>query len=280
MAADGAGELDERLEPGSRRPGQPGVEVRGRERRVVEVVEQPELLLEQERAVERLVGLLDLARACASWSIVCFAGALSSDQRVPLIHLPVGGVGALVGVPLVAADLVDRALREAHDVERVKAISASGTASRIACWYPPDMSIETARIELAARRRARRRTPAGWRCCGPGRTTRSRPWRGRRPRSGSAARGDRRSRRRRSRPARRAGARRGDRRRPAPRSARPCPSRSAAGRRSASRAADEDRRQQHAIDSIRGRETTARAMNCGRSRPVTGSTQTRRCPST
>src|ERR1017187_6516773 len=61
VTADGAGELDERLEPGSRCPGEPGVEVCRRERRVVEVVEQPEFLFEQERAVERLVGLLDFA---------------------------------------------------------------------------------------------------------------------------------------------------------------------------------------------------------------------------
>ena len=40
-------------------PGEPGVEVRWRERGVVELVEQPQFLLEQEAAVERLVGLLD-----------------------------------------------------------------------------------------------------------------------------------------------------------------------------------------------------------------------------
>ena len=37
-----------------------------------------------------------------------------------MIHLP-SGVGAFVGVSLVAADLVDRALCEADDVEGVKA---------------------------------------------------------------------------------------------------------------------------------------------------------------
>ena len=42
-------------------PGQPGVQVRGREARVVEVVEQPQLFAQQEGAVERAVGLLDLA---------------------------------------------------------------------------------------------------------------------------------------------------------------------------------------------------------------------------
>jgi hypothetical protein len=64
VAADGAGELDEWLEPGAGRPGQPGVEVRGRERGVVELGEQPELFLEQERAVERLVGFAGPRRVC------------------------------------------------------------------------------------------------------------------------------------------------------------------------------------------------------------------------
>src|SRR5206468_2463308 len=45
------------------RPGEPGVEVRRRERWVLEVVEQPERFFEQERAEHRLVGLLDLAEA-------------------------------------------------------------------------------------------------------------------------------------------------------------------------------------------------------------------------
>ena len=61
MAADCARELYERLEPGARCPAQPGVEVLGRELGIVELVEDAEFLFEQERAVERLVGLLDLA---------------------------------------------------------------------------------------------------------------------------------------------------------------------------------------------------------------------------
>jgi hypothetical protein len=61
VAADRAGELDEWLESGPGCPAEPGVEVLGRERGVVEVVEEPELFLEQERAVERPVGLLDFA---------------------------------------------------------------------------------------------------------------------------------------------------------------------------------------------------------------------------
>ena len=51
MAADRAGELDERVQPAPGRPGQPRVEVRGRERGVVELVEQPEFFFEQERPV-------------------------------------------------------------------------------------------------------------------------------------------------------------------------------------------------------------------------------------
>jgi hypothetical protein len=52
-----------------------------------------------------------------------------------------------VGVPFVAADLVGRAGGEADDVEGSKQICASGTAWRMARWYSPLMSIETARIE-------------------------------------------------------------------------------------------------------------------------------------
>jgi len=61
VAADGARELDERLQAGSGGPGEPGVQVRRGERRILEVVEKPEFFFEQERAVERPVGLLDFA---------------------------------------------------------------------------------------------------------------------------------------------------------------------------------------------------------------------------
>jgi hypothetical protein len=60
VLAQGAGEPCERLEPGARCPGQPGVEVGGRERGVGQVVEQPQLLSQQERAVELAVVVLDL----------------------------------------------------------------------------------------------------------------------------------------------------------------------------------------------------------------------------
>ncbi len=59
VAADGARELDERLQAGTAGPGEPGVEVRRGERGVLEVIEKAELFFEQERAVERPVGLLD-----------------------------------------------------------------------------------------------------------------------------------------------------------------------------------------------------------------------------
>ena len=51
---------------------------------------------------------------------------------------------------IVAADLVGSARGEAHDVEGSKQISACGTAARMARWYSPLMSIETARIEVFA----------------------------------------------------------------------------------------------------------------------------------
>jgi hypothetical protein len=54
-------EPNERDEPGAGGPCEPGVEVGGREPRVVELVEQPQLLFEQKGAVERLVGERDFA---------------------------------------------------------------------------------------------------------------------------------------------------------------------------------------------------------------------------
>ena len=59
VGAQGAREPDERSQPRARGPGQPGIEVRGRERGVGQVVEQPQLFAQQEGAVEAAVGLLD-----------------------------------------------------------------------------------------------------------------------------------------------------------------------------------------------------------------------------
>ena len=48
VAADRSGELDERLEPGARRPRQPRVEMLRRQGGVFEVVEQPEIFLQED----------------------------------------------------------------------------------------------------------------------------------------------------------------------------------------------------------------------------------------
>jgi hypothetical protein len=115
VAVDRARELDERLEPRSGCPGEPGVEVLGRQARVVEVVEQSELCFEQERAVERLVGLLDFAEL---GELVDRLLLRALEQRPAGSFDPLPGlrVGAVVGVSLVAADLVHSALAEAHYV--------------------------------------------------------------------------------------------------------------------------------------------------------------------
>ena len=140
---------------------------------IVELVEQSQLLFEQERAVERLVGLLDLAelRELVDRLLV---GALEQRPAGALDPLARAGVRAVVGVPLVAADLVDRALGEADDVEGVKAdlgvrdavadrlLVAAGHVDR----DRPDRA--------AALAEQLEEPPARSRRCDPGRTTRSR----------------------------------------------------------------------------------------------------------
>jgi hypothetical protein len=59
VRSEGAREADERPQAGARCPGQPGVEVGGRQARVGQVVEQPQLFAQREGAVEAGVGLLD-----------------------------------------------------------------------------------------------------------------------------------------------------------------------------------------------------------------------------
>jgi hypothetical protein len=120
VAADRARELDERLQPRSRGPGEPRGEVLRRERGVGQLVENAELFREQERAVQRLVRLLGLVQQ-RELSDRLLGGRLEQRPAGALDPLPRGGVGALVGVLFVAADLIDGALREPHDVERVKA---------------------------------------------------------------------------------------------------------------------------------------------------------------
>jgi hypothetical protein len=123
VGSKGAGEADERLEPGAAGPGEPGVQVGGRQARVVEVVERPQLLAQQEGAVEAGVGLLDLPEG-GELSDRLALGGLEQRPAGALDPAAGRGVGALVGVPCVAADLVGRAAREAADVERVKVLMA------------------------------------------------------------------------------------------------------------------------------------------------------------
>src|SRR5215210_1044706 len=78
------------------------------------------------------------------------SGALSSDQRVPLTQRPVG-----VWERSWAFHSSRRTWSVARDASRQtwngsKQICASGIASRMARWYSPLMSIETARIEFLA----------------------------------------------------------------------------------------------------------------------------------
>ena len=125
MTADRARELDESLQARARCAGQPGIQMRGRNRRVLESVKQSEFLLEQKA---RNIGLL----ACwtsprsASCPIDCLSGAFQQRPAGVLDLAALGGARALVGVPLVAAHLVDGALGEADDVEWAKALSRKG----------------------------------------------------------------------------------------------------------------------------------------------------------
>ena len=89
-------------------------------RGVIELVEQPEFLFEQERAEHRLVRLGDFAeqRELTNRLLV---GAL--QQRPARVLDPLAGLRArtVVSVPLVAAYLIDGALREPDHVERIEA---------------------------------------------------------------------------------------------------------------------------------------------------------------
>src|SRR4051794_16120448 len=72
----GGGRGDEGGEPRAGGPGQPGVEVRGGQARILEVVEQPQLLAQQEGAVRRLACWT--SSSVASWRRLWRSGALSS----------------------------------------------------------------------------------------------------------------------------------------------------------------------------------------------------------
>jgi hypothetical protein len=146
VAAQGAGGLDEGRQAAAAGPGQPGVEVRGRERGVLEVVEQPQLVVEQEGAVQALGALVDLAEGAELVQVLA-VGCL--QQRPARVFDPAAGRGvrALMGVPFVAADLVDGVGADPDDVEGVKTdLGVRGTAWRSARWSSPLMSIETPRM--------------------------------------------------------------------------------------------------------------------------------------
>src|SRR3954471_5603410 len=118
--------------------------MRRREGWVVELVEQSQLVVEQEGAVEAAVVQVDLAERSERAEALALGGL---QQRPAGVLDPAAGrgVGAVVGVPFVAADLVGGACGEPDDVERVKAdlgVRDDGAAR----WYSPLMSIETASI--------------------------------------------------------------------------------------------------------------------------------------
>jgi hypothetical protein len=83
-----------------------------RERGTLQPIEQPQLLLEQEGAVERPVGLLDLCQQRELLGVL-LVGRLQQRPAGALDPLAGRGVRALVGVPLIAAYLIHGTLREA-----------------------------------------------------------------------------------------------------------------------------------------------------------------------
>jgi hypothetical protein len=94
--------------------------VRWCERAIVKLVEDPQFLFEQERAEHGLVGVGDFAEQ-RELRDALLVWRLQQRPAGALDPATLGCVRAFVGVPLVAADLVDRALAEADDVEGVKA---------------------------------------------------------------------------------------------------------------------------------------------------------------
>jgi hypothetical protein len=94
--------------------------VLGRQRRVVEVVEQPELLAQQEGAVEPAVLGLDFGERGELADRLAL-GRLEQRPAGVLDPPPGRGVGAVVAVSLLAPDSVGGAGGEADDVEGVEA---------------------------------------------------------------------------------------------------------------------------------------------------------------
>src|SRR5438445_11545256 len=101
------------------------------QRVTLESVEQPQLLLEQERAVERLVGPLHFGQQLELLGLL-LGGRLQQRPARALDPAPLGRVRALVRVPLIAADAVDAGLGSRTTWKGSKATSACGMHSRIA----------------------------------------------------------------------------------------------------------------------------------------------------
>jgi hypothetical protein len=163
-------QLNPTFHPVDARPGRklprdvPGV--RGRERRVVELVEQPEFFSEEEGAVEPAVGVLDCPEV-ASWATVWRSGAFRSDQRVPLTQRPAAvcqrscAFHSSRGTWSVAraARATRRGMGQSKSRLR-RSHRGSRAGTRRSCRSRPPGS-------GSCGRRARRRSPARWCCCGP-----------------------------------------------------------------------------------------------------------------
>ena len=119
MFADRAGELDERFQARAGCPREPRLEpLDGLV--VGQPVDVAQLAVEQERAVQALVGGHDLGELEQ-----LLGGLLGGvlQEAVACTFEPLAGLGARASVlvVLVAADLVDRLAAELYDMKRVKA---------------------------------------------------------------------------------------------------------------------------------------------------------------
>jgi hypothetical protein len=105
--------------------------VRRRERGVLEVLEQPQLLLEEEGAVEAAVGVLDFVQRGELTDGLVLRGLQQRPAHALDPATVPGGALALL-VPFAAADIIDGALSELDDMKRVEADLCVGEAWRIA----------------------------------------------------------------------------------------------------------------------------------------------------
>jgi hypothetical protein len=93
--------------------------VRRRERGALGLVDQPELLLQKESAVERAVGLLDFDQQLEVLGALLLRRLQQRLARA-LDPAALGRVRALVRVALIAADLVHRVLGQADHMKRIE----------------------------------------------------------------------------------------------------------------------------------------------------------------